>query len=44
MNQNSNGIVRTEREGKNLIIENERQDKMNGLNPEIYECFLLQQH
>ena len=27
MNQNSNGTVRTEREGSTLIIEIDRQDK-----------------
>ena len=37
MNQNSNGIVRTEREGSTLIIEVDRQDKMNGFTPEMFE-------
>ena len=37
MNQNSNGIVRTEREGSTLIIEIDRQDKMNGFTPEMFE-------
>ena len=37
MNQNSNGTVRTEREGNNLIIEIDRQDKMNGFTPEMFE-------
>ena len=31
MNQNLNGIVRTEREGSTLIIEVDRQDKMLSL-------------
>ena len=37
MNQNSNGIVRTKREGSTLIIEVDRQDKMNGFTPEMFE-------
>ena len=37
MNQNPNGIVRTEREGSTLIIEVDRQDKMNGFTPEMFE-------
>ena len=37
MNQNSNGIVRAEREGSSLIIEIDRQDKMNGFTPEMFE-------
>jgi len=37
MNQNSNGTVRTEREGSTLIIEVDRQDKMNGFTPEMFE-------
>ena len=36
MNQNSNGIVRTE-EKSTLIIEIDRQDKMNGFTPEMFE-------
>ena len=37
MSQNSNGIVRAEREGSSLIIEIDRQDKMNGFTPEMFE-------
>ena len=37
MNQNSNGTVRTAREGSTLIIEVDRQDKMNGFTPEMFE-------
>ncbi len=37
MNQNSNGTVRTEREGNNLNIEIDRQDKMNGFTPEMFK-------
>ena len=37
MSKNSNGIVRAEREGSTLIIEVDRQDKMNGFTPEMFE-------
>ena len=37
MSQNSSGIVRAEREGSTLIIEVDRQDKMNGFTPEMFE-------
>ena len=37
MSQNSNGIVKAEREGNTLIIEVDRQDKMNGFTPEMFE-------
>ena len=37
MSQNSNGIVKAEREGSTLIIEVDRQDKMNGFTPEMFE-------
>ena len=37
MNQNLNGTVRTEREGSTLIIEIDRQEKMNGFTPEMFE-------
>ena len=37
MSQNSSGIVRAEREGSTLIIEVDRQDKMNGVTPEMFE-------
>ena len=37
MNQNSNGTVRTEREGSTLIIEIDRQDKMNAFTSEMFE-------
>ena len=37
MSKNSNGIVRAEREGSTLIIEVDRQDKMTGFTPEMFE-------
>ena len=37
MSKNSNGIVRAEREGSTLIIDVDRQDKMNGFTPEMFE-------
>lgn len=37
MSQEKNGVVRTEREGNTLIIEVDRQDKMNGFTPEMFE-------
>ena len=37
MNQNSNGTVRTERDGSTLVIEVDRQNKMNGFTPEMFE-------
>ena len=37
MSQNSNGIVKAEREGNTLIIEVDRRDKMNGFTPEMFE-------
>ena len=37
MNQNSNGTVRAKREEYTLIIEVDRQDKMNGFTPEMFE-------
>ena len=37
MNQNSDGTVRSEREGSTLIIEIDRQDKMNAFTPEMFE-------
>ena len=41
MNQNSNGTVRTEREGSILIIEIDRQEKKNGFTPEMFEGLSL---
>ena len=37
MSEGENGIVRTKREGNNLIIEVDRQEKMNGFTPEMFE-------
>ena len=37
MSEEENGIVRTKREGNNLIIEVDRQKKMNGFTPEMFE-------
>ena len=37
MSQEKNGVVRTEREGNTLIIEVDRQEKMNGFTPEMFE-------
>ena len=37
MSEDMHGIVRTEREGKTLVIEVDRQDKMNGFTPEMFE-------
>ncbi len=37
MSQEKKGVVRTEREGNTLIIEVDRQEKMNGFTPEMFE-------
>jgi len=37
MSEEENGIVRTKREGNSLIIEVDRQEKMNGFTPEMFE-------
>ena len=37
MGKNQDGVVRTAREGKTLIIEVDRQEKMNGFTPEMFE-------